>query len=131
MMTQLAGDWSISKIMEHRKEGSRHEVKILWENGDTSWENMLMIKKEDPIALAVYAKESGLSHEPGWRWSRAITDRPKKYARMLKLMKNQAKRGPKIKFGIELPRNRKHARELDAMNGTQCGRMLNKRRLIN
>ena len=112
-----AGDWSISKIMEHRKEGSRHEVKILWENGDTSWENMLMIKKEDPIALAVYAKESGLSHEPGWRWSRAITDRPKKYARMLKLMKNQAKRGPKFKFGIELPRNRKHARELDAMNG--------------
>ena len=115
-----AGDWAISKILGHRSEGSRHEVKILWENGETSWENMLIIKKEDPLALAIYAKANDLSHEKGWRWARQITDRPKKYARMLKLMKGQTNKkrgGAKYKFGIEVPRNARHARELDKANG--------------
>jgi hypothetical protein len=112
-----AGDWVITKIVEHRSEGNRHEVKVLWDNGDTSWENMLMIKKEDPIVLAVYAKENNLSHEQGWRWARKITDNPKRYARMLKAMKSQAKRGAKYKFGIEVPKNAKHAKKLDEANG--------------
>ena len=111
-----AGDWLISKILGHRQDGNRYEVEILWESGETTWESMLMIKKEDPIKLATYAKENDLSHAQGWRWARRITDRPKKYARMLKIMKNQGKQGPRYKFGIELPRSRTHAMAIDKKN---------------
>ena len=36
---------------------------------------------------------------------------------MLKLMQGQKLRGPKYKFGIEIPRNAKHAIELNKQNG--------------
>ena len=42
-----ANEWIISEIQDHRIEDGRLELKVLWENGDQSWEPILVIRKEE------------------------------------------------------------------------------------
>ena len=75
-----------------------------------------MLAADDPIACAVYAKDHDLLDTPGWTRFKSIARRHKKYIKMV----NQAKlwwTTPKYMIGYEIPRDFKHAVELDKRNG--------------
>ena len=109
--------WSFKKVLSHKHVEGKAMVELLWDNGDVSWEPVNVIRKDDPVTLATYAKEKGLDNTRGWKWTRSITKNPKKFARMLKIMTGQKKSTKKYMFGIELPRNLKEAIILDKKNG--------------
>ena len=47
--------------------GSLYNVKILWEDGLETWEPLGTMIAGDPITLATYAKDHGLTDLPGWK----------------------------------------------------------------
>ena len=75
-----------------------------------------MIRKDDPITVAKYAKDKHLTEQRGWTWAKRIVEREKKLLRMMKANAGQKKSGRKFKFGIEVPRTVKRALELDKTN---------------
>jgi len=112
-----ASNWIIAKILDHKLDGQRYDVQVQWQDGEVSWEPMSVIKKDDPVKLALYAKHRELIYEPGWRWARKMLKTNKRFSRMVKMFKASISEGPKYKFGIRVPRNRKEALQLDKENG--------------
>ena len=55
-----------------------------WETGETSYEPLSLIVKDDPITWAAYAKRNGLLDLPGWKFL-------KQYAKTSKSFINVAK----------------------------------------
>ena len=45
------------------KERNRVECEVLWDNGERSWEPVQVLRKDDPITMAKYADEHGLSNQ--------------------------------------------------------------------
>lgn len=76
-----------------------------------------MICKDDPVKLATYACEKQLDHCTGWHWARKILKSTKHFAPAVKLMSGQAKHATHYKFGIQVPRNKREALQLDKENG--------------
>lgn len=122
--TDRDGVWSYEKIIGHRKEGSRGkwEVEVLWSNGETTWEPLSAMKKDDPLTLAVYARERELLDLDGWKWAKTYTTDPKKMIRIVRRVmaatrKKNKKHGPKYKFGVRVPNNVRDAFAEDQANG--------------
>jgi hypothetical protein len=46
----------------------QYNLQIEWANGETTYEPLAFIGKEDPISCATYAKEHGLLNTPGWKF---------------------------------------------------------------
>ena len=108
----MDGFWTFSKVLNHRTvENGKIEVEVLWDNGETSWEPLAVLRKDDPVTLAAYAKERKLLEQRGWKWAKNTAKREKKLTRLLKAMKASKKNyrkksfGTKIyKFGVLVPR---------------------------
>lgn len=84
---------------------------------------LAVIRKDEPITLAEYARDRKLLQQRGWKWAKKITRRGKKFVWMLKAMKTAKTKtlGAKYKFGVQLPwtGDVKHALKLDKQNGNQ------------
>jgi len=77
-----------------------------------------VIGADSPVTVAIYAKKNGLLDTPGWKRFKRLAKREKKLLRMVNQAKLQSKRtAKKYQFGFEVPRNPKHAKELDAAAG--------------
>eukprot|EP00957_Ditylum_brightwellii_P139905 10661050-Ditylum_brightwellii.AAC.1 len=73
------GLWTFSKILTHRTAAQgKIEVEVLWDNGETSWEPLAMLRKDDPITIAAYAKDQKLLEQRGWKWAKHLARREKK-----------------------------------------------------
>ena len=59
--------WSYKAISGHRKVGRTWEVLVKWEDGSESWEPLSAIKGQDPVTLAIYAKDNDLLDTEGWK----------------------------------------------------------------
>ena len=118
--------WTYDKILDHRRvKGEQYEVKVLWDTGDVTWEPMKVLKEDDKITLASYARERGLLDEPGWKWARRFTKNPKKFIRMAKIFASQTRNhGTKYKYGIKVPKDYKEAVRFDKEKAIPSGRML-------
>eukprot|EP00957_Ditylum_brightwellii_P189333 14410789-Ditylum_brightwellii.AAC.1 len=80
--------WTFLKILNHWTEDKgKIEVEVLWDNGEMSWEPLVMLRKDDPIIIAAYAKERKLLEQRRWKWAKHLAVRKKKLARLLKIMK--------------------------------------------
>ena len=74
--------------------------------------------QEDPITLAIYAKEKGLLDTVGWRHLRRYVKTEKKLERLVKQAKLKSFcHAPKYMYGIRVPRNHQEAMEFDRQNG--------------
>ena len=60
---------------------------IEWENGEITFEPISIMKEDDPIFLAKYARDQGLLNTDGWKSLNKYARRKKKLKRMI----NQAK----------------------------------------
>ena len=99
-------------------KGSTYNVLVEWETGETTFEPLSVIIKDDPVTCAMYAKRNGLLDTPGWKRLKRLARREKVITRLANQAKlHQLRRAPKYKFGVEVPRDHKHAMELDAKAG--------------
>ena len=106
--------WKYKRITSHQGplnpkhpdyNGSSYNVMIEWENGEISAEPLNVIAKDDPVAVAVYAKDNDLLNTPGWKRFKAIAKRHKKYIRLINQAKLQSYRhSRKYMFGFEVPK---------------------------
>ena len=119
--------WKFRRIVSHKGplspdhtdyKGSSYNINIEWETGEITTEPLHLIAADDPVSCAIYARENNLLDLPGWKRFKSIAKREKKLFRMA----NQAKlksyhAAPKYKYGFEVPRDFKHALQLDAKHG--------------
>jgi ADP-heptose:LPS heptosyltransferase len=80
---------------------------------------MATIAADDPVTCAIYAKDNNLLDISGWKRFKSIARRQQH----MFFMAIQAKLrsfclAPKYKYGFEIPRDYKHAIELDEKHGT-------------
>jgi hypothetical protein len=119
--------WKFKRITAHQGplaaghpdyKGSSYNVLVEWENGESTYEPLSLIAADDPVTCAIYAKEKNLLDQPGWKRFSTIAKRHKKFLRMANQAKLRSYRTtPKYKYGFEVPRDYKHAVELDRQNG--------------
>ena len=99
--------------------GSTYNVRVEWENGEITDEPLTTIAADDPVTCAIYAKNNDLLDVPGWKRFKSIAKRQKHMFRMANQAKLRSFRlAPKYKYGFEIPRDYKHAVELDDKHGT-------------
>jgi hypothetical protein len=63
-------------------KGDKCNVKVDWENGETSYEPSHVIAADDPVTCAIYAKEQGPLDTDGWKRFRSLAKKAKKMLRM-------------------------------------------------
>ena len=101
-----------------RYKGSKYNVTMRWADGTQTDEPLKIVAKDDPITTANYAFRHGLLEQPGWKHLRKYIRNGKRFRRMVKqAQRNSKANAPKFKYGIEVPRNERHAVELDQANG--------------
>jgi hypothetical protein len=100
-------------------KGSIYNVRVEWENREITNEPMTTFAANDPVTCAIYAKDNNLLDIPGWKRFKSIS----RSQQHMFCMANQAKLRsfclvPKYKYRFEIPRDYKHAVELDEKHGT-------------
>jgi hypothetical protein len=106
--------WKIEKIIKHivktNSDGTKNiYCKIKYYDGDFAYHTMDSLKNEDPIILAKYGIENNLTKFPEWDWVKHyIRQNPVRNVLTTVLIASTGT-GPKYKFGVEVPRNVKHA----------------------
>ncbi len=101
-------------------KGDTYNVKVEWENGETSYEPLHTIAADDPVTCAVYAKDNGLLDTDGWKRFRKLAKRAKKMLRMVNQSKLRSyKTAKKFMYGFEIPRNYDDAIRLDKLHGNE------------
>jgi hypothetical protein len=90
--------------------GSQYNIQVEWENGETTYEPLAFIGKEDPISCATYAKEHGLLNIPGWKILKRVLNTKESIERtVLATLLKSFRHSPVYMFGVRIPRNHKEA----------------------
>jgi hypothetical protein len=71
--------WTLDKDYK----GSTYNVFIEWETGETTYETLDLIVKDDLVTCANYAKQHNLLNTAGWKQFNRITESNKKVERMV------------------------------------------------
>ena len=109
--------WIFKEVKDHRKKDNTWEVLMKWEDDSETWEPLNAIWKSDPVTLAQYAKENDLLQIPGWKRLRYYVKNEKKMKRMMKQVRiNSMRNGPRIKFGVRVPKDYDEAKAFDRLN---------------
>ena len=118
--------WKFKRIAGHQGplkkgdpgyNGSKFNVLVEWETGESTYEPLDVIAADDPVTCAIYAKDKGLLNEPGWRRFKSIAKRESRLLRMMNQAKLHSFRcSPKYKFGYQVPNNHAEAMLLDKKN---------------
>ena len=119
--------WKFQDIIGHQGplskshkdyKGSMYNLTVLWENGETSIEPLSLIASDDPVSCAIYARKNKLTNLPGWRRLKGLAKTQAKLFRLINQVKfRNFGSKPKFKYGFEIPKNYKHAIEIDKRNG--------------
>ena len=91
---------------------------VEWETGEITKEPLSIIPQDDPVTCAAYAKQHNLLHLPKWNKLKHIAKHQKTLTRAINQTKiRQVRRSATYQFGYLIPRDNKHALELDKLNG--------------
>jgi hypothetical protein len=95
-------------------KGSRYNVLVEWETGETTYEPLDLIASDDPVTCAQYAKKHGLLDTDGWKRFRRIVNKSPRIERLINQAKTSTyKHEPFWKFGYLVPQTHWQAMELD------------------
>ena len=98
--------------------GSLYNVMVEWEKGEITEDPLSINAKDDPVTCAAYANEHLLLHLPEWNKLKHIAKHQKTLTRAINQTKiRQVRRSATYQFGYLIPRDYKHALELDKING--------------
>jgi hypothetical protein len=119
--------WSFKDIVAHEGpllprdknyKGSRFNVLVNWETGESTYEPLDVIGADDPVTCAIYAKSQGLLDTPGWKQFKRFAARDKQVQRLVsQALQHSSQTTSAHKFGYQLPRNHKDAIAIDMSNG--------------
>lgn len=119
--------WTFQQILAHQGpltsnhpdyKGSSYNVKLQWDTGEVTYEPLDIIAKDDPLSCAMYAKEHGLLDTDGWKRFKRMAKNHKKLVRQINQAKLRSYRtAPRFMYGYEIPRDYRHAKQIDKMNG--------------
>jgi hypothetical protein len=99
-------------------KGSKNNVLVEWETGETAYEPMKAIATDEPVICAEYAKKTNLPNTDGWKQFWRIEKSEKKLQQRINHAKLKSyRRDPFRKFGVFVPFNHAQAMELDKENG--------------
>ena len=122
-------EWKFKDIIGHQGplskgdknyKGSRFNVLVSWETGESTYEPLHIIAVDDPVSCAIYAKKNNLLEEEGWKRLKLLARRQKKLIRLQNQAKLKPCRNRKVyKFGVLVPRDHNHAMEIDTQNGNK------------
>jgi hypothetical protein len=133
------GVWNFEKILTHQKvksgdknyRGSGTNCLVLWSTGEQTWEPLYdrSGKKglwiDDPVTVAIYARDNGLLNEPGWKLPglKKMAKTQKKLIRLANKAKLHSFRSkPIYMYGFQVPRNHAEAMDIDHKNGNTMWR---------
>jgi hypothetical protein len=118
--------WRFRQIVGHQGpllhsdpdyKGSKFNVMVEWENGETTTDPLSVIATDDLVTCAIYAKEHDLLDTEGWKCFRNMAKREKHFLRPVKQAKKRSYcNAPKYKFGYQIPRDYKEAMKFDELN---------------
>ena len=98
--------------------GSLYNLMVEWETGEITEESLSIIAQDDPITCAAYVMEHNLLHLPKWNKIKHMAKHQKTLTRAINQTKiRQVRRSATYQFGYLIPRDYKHALELDKING--------------
>ena len=98
-------------------KGSKYNVQVEWETGETTFEPLSIIATDDPVTCVAYAKENDLLALEGWHRFRNLAKKDKVIARPIKQSKiRQVRRSQAYMFGYLIPRNYMEAMQFDSEN---------------
>ena len=104
--------------------GSLYNIVVEWETGEITEEPLSIIAQDDPVTCDAYAKEHNLLHLPEWNKLKHIAKHQKTLTRTINQTKiRQVRRSATYQFAYLIPRDYKHALELDKLNGNTNGMM--------
>jgi hypothetical protein len=118
--------WNYEAILDHKRSKiqgrqGRIDVLIKWEGyEEPTWEPIEVIKADDPVTLAGYARDHNLLNMSSWNWAKKYVKNGKKFTRLMRQM-NATKRRKAVKylFGYRVPRSIREAYEIDKNNGNK------------
>ena len=87
---------------------------VEWKTGEITKERLSIIAQYDPVTCAAYGKQHNLLHLPKWNKHKHIAKHQKVLTRSINQTKiRQVRRSATYKFGYLIPRDYKHALELN------------------
>jgi hypothetical protein len=114
---QIVGDQGPLLCSDPNYKGSKFNVMVEWENGETTTEPLSVIATDNPVTCAIYAKEHDLLDTEGWKRFRNMAKREKHFLQLIKQAKLRSyHNAPKYKFGYQIPRDYEEAMKFDEMN---------------
>ena len=91
---------------------------VEWETGEITEEPLSIFAQDDPVTCAAYAKKHNLLDLPKWNKLKHIAKHQDAFTRAINQTKiGQFRRSATYQLGYLIPRNYKHALELDKLNG--------------
>ena len=99
-------------------KGSKYYVMVEWETGEITEEPLSLIAAGDPVTCGEYTKKHDLLHLDGWKRLKHIAKNQKQLTRAINQSKiRQVRRSAVYQFGFLIPKDYKHALQLDEQNG--------------
>ena len=114
--------WQVEKILEVRnkpvKNGRSIHFKVQFQEGDKAWVNMDNLRVDDPHTVIAHASTHDMLDDPGFEWMQDYIASDDENLRLIQTFRTAKLEGTerKFQFGVEVPRNPKHALELDNQN---------------
>ena len=92
--------------------------KVRFADGPKMWLTMDQLRVEDPYLLIDHTLKNNYLDQPGYEWVQHYVNQDDEVRTILKAsVATGLRTDKKYKFGVEVPRNPKHALELDKQNG--------------
>ena len=109
-------EWQVQNIVDWTTKNDKILLKVVWFGGDKQWITLDDMRLHDPYVVVRYALKNKLTTKPGWEWTKHYLVSDKTLTNMVYAYK--ASRFLKnIKFGVEVPKNTRHAIQLDKEEG--------------
>ena len=83
---------------------------------EVSWDNAEALQLQDPQVLFDCSKACSLQQHPDFAWPQPHIDKETAHEKAL-ILAAKSHQDPQFKFGVQLPKNSKHANALDALHG--------------
>ena len=98
---------------------------FIWEDGNSTWEHVSVMRWDYPIYLAKYERENKILNNPGGNQLRLYVNNNSNMKLLLEAHKDKKIRNTaRIKFVMNIPCNNKEVMMFDVKNGNTTGRML-------
>ena len=114
----IVGNQSPLTREDETYKGSNYNVMVEWETVQIMEEPLSLIATHAPFTCVVYAKDQDLLHVDGWERFKHIAKKQQTLTGAINQTKlRQVWRSSLYQFGLLIPRDYKHALELDNKNG--------------